>query len=47
MQPTSWDDALDLVAQVTAAVIDEQGEDGLIVSVFDHGGSAGLFSSQY
>ena len=30
MQPTSWDDALDLVARVTAAVIDSQGEDGLI-----------------
>ena len=26
MQPTSWDDALDLVARVTAAVINEQGE---------------------
>lgn len=38
MQPTSWDDALDLVARVTAAVIKEQGEDGLIVSAFDHGG---------
>ena len=28
MQPTSWEDALDLVARVTAAVINEQGEDG-------------------
>jgi arsenite oxidase large subunit len=41
MQPTSWDDALDLVARVTAAVIDEQGEDGLIVSAADHGGAGG------
>jgi len=41
MQPTSWDDALDLVARVTAAVIDEQGEDGLIVSASDHGGAGG------
>ena len=32
MQPTSWDDALDLVARVTAAVIKDQGEDGLFVS---------------
>src|SRR5579862_5923495 len=37
MQPTSWDDALDLVARVSAAVIAEQGEDGLFVSAFDHG----------
>ncbi|MBZ8134425.1 arsenate reductase (azurin) large subunit [Afifella sp. IM 167] len=41
MQPTSWEDALDLVAQVTAAVIDEMGEDGLIVSAADHGGAGG------
>ena len=41
MQPTSWDDALDLVSRVTAAVIREQGEDGLIVSAFDHGGAGG------
>ena len=32
MQPTSWDDALDLVARVTVAVINDQGEDGLFVS---------------
>ena len=30
MQPTSWDDALDLVARVTAAVIADQGEDGAV-----------------
>jgi arsenite oxidase large subunit len=41
MQPTSWDDALDLVARVTAAVVKEQGEDGLFVSAFDHGGAGG------
>ncbi len=35
MQPTSWDDALDLVARVTAAVIADQGEDGLLVSASD------------
>ncbi len=38
LQPTSWDDALDLVARVTAGVIAEQGEDGLFVSAYDHGG---------
>lgn len=41
MQPTSWDDALDLVAQVTARIIREQGEDALIVSASDHGGAGG------
>ena len=39
--PTSWDDALDLVARVTVAVIKEQGEDGLFVSAYDHGGAGG------
>jgi len=47
MQPTTWDDALDLVARVTAAVIDEQGEDGLFVSMFDHGGSAGGYENTW
>ncbi|MGM0562284.1 MAG: arsenate reductase (azurin) large subunit [Pseudomonadota bacterium] len=40
-QPTSWEDALDLVARVTARVIQEQGEDGLFVSSADHGGAGG------
>jgi arsenite oxidase large subunit len=47
MQPTSWDDALDLVARVTTAVISEQGEDGLFVSMFDHGGSAGGYENTW
>lgn len=47
MQPTSWDDALDLVARVTSAVINEQGEDGLFVSMFDHGGSAGGYENTW
>ncbi len=47
MQPTSWDDALDLVARVTAAVIDEEGEDGLIVSAFDHGGAGGGYENTW
>lgn len=41
MQPTSWEDSLDLVARVTAAVIAEYGEDGLFVSAADHGGAGG------
>ena len=47
MQPTSWDDALDLVARVTAAVINDQGEDGLVVSMFDHGGAAGGYENTW
>lgn len=47
MQPTTWDDAFDLVARVTAAVIKKQGEDGLFVSVFDHGGSAGGYENTW
>ena len=47
MQPTSWDDALDLVARVTAAVVAEQGEDGLFVSAFDHGGAGGGYENTW
>src|SRR5271169_6482083 len=47
MQPTSWDDALDLVARVTAAVINAQGEDGLYVSAFDHGGAGGGYENTW
>jgi arsenite oxidase large subunit len=47
LQPTSWDDALDLVARVTAAVVKEQGEDGLIVSAFDHGGAGGGYENTW
>jgi arsenite oxidase large subunit len=46
-QPTSWDDALDLVARVTAQVIKEQGEDGLFVSAFDHGGAGGGYENTW
>ena len=41
LQPTAWDDALDLVARVTVATIEEYGEDGLFVSAADHGGAGG------
>ena len=46
-QPTSWDDALDLVAQVTARVIDKDNENDLYVSMFDHGGSAGGYENTW
>ena len=47
MMPTSWEDALDLVAQVTVAVIKDQGEDGLFVSAFDHGGAGGGYENTW
>jgi arsenite oxidase large subunit len=47
MQPTSWDDALDLVARVTVAVINTMGEDGLFVSAFDHGGAGGGYENTW
>jgi len=47
MQPTSWDDALDLVARVTVAVINDRGEDGLFVSAFDHGGAGGGYENTW
>jgi arsenite oxidase large subunit len=47
MQPTSWDDALDLVGRVTVAVINDQGEDGLFVSAFDHGGAGGGYENTW
>jgi arsenite oxidase large subunit len=47
LQPASWDDALDIVARVTAAVIADQGEDGLFVSAFDHGGAGGGYENTW
>ncbi|RTL50079.1 MAG: arsenate reductase (azurin) large subunit [Bradyrhizobiaceae bacterium] len=47
MQPTSWEDALDLVARVTASIVAEQGEDGLFVSAYDHGGAGGGYENTW
>ena len=47
MQPTSWNDALDLVARVSVAVINDMGEDGLFVSAFDHGGAGGGYENTW
>ncbi len=48
MQPTSWDDALDLVARVTVAMIKaDGGEDNLFVSAFDHGGAGGGYENTW
>jgi arsenite oxidase large subunit len=46
-QPTTWDDALDLVARVTARFVDAADEDQLYVSMFDHGGSAGGYENTW
>src|SRR6476660_3507802 len=48
MQPTSWDDALDLVARITVGAITQQGgEDNLVVSAFDHGGAGGGYENTW
>jgi arsenite oxidase large subunit len=47
MQPTGWDDALDLVARVTVAVMNDMGEDGILVSAFDHGGAGGGYENTW
>jgi arsenite oxidase large subunit len=48
LQPTSWDDALDLVARVTVAMIKEKdGENNLFVSAFDHGGAGGGYENTW
>lgn len=47
MQPTSWEDALDLVARVTARIVAEKGEDALFVSAFDHGGAGGGYENTW
>jgi arsenite oxidase large subunit len=47
MYPTSWDDALWLVAEITRRVVQEQGEDGLMVSAFDHGGAGGGYENTW
>lgn len=47
LQPTTWDDALDLVARVTARFVEQDDEDQLYVSMFDHGGSAGGYENTW
>ncbi|MBC7951571.1 MAG: arsenate reductase (azurin) large subunit [Rhodospirillaceae bacterium] len=47
LSPTSWDDAAWLVAEVTRRVVEEQGEDGVIVSAFDHGGAGGGYENTW
>ena len=47
LTPTSWDDAVALVAEVTRRVVETQGEDGLIVSAYDHGGAGGGYENTW
>ncbi len=47
LSPTSWDDAVDLVAEVTRRVVETQGDDGLIVSAYDHGGAGGGYENTW
>ena len=45
--PTSWDDAIWLAAEITRRVVEEMGEDGLIVSAYDHGGAGGGYENTW
>ena len=47
LQPTSWDDAISLVAEVTQRVVELMGEDGLIISCSDHGGAGGGYENTW
>ena len=47
LYPTSWEDALELVAEVTRRVVEAQGEDGVIVSAYDHGGAGGGYENTW
>ncbi len=47
LSPTAWDDAVGLVAEVTRRVVEQQGEDGLIVSAYDHGGAGGGYENTW
>ena len=47
LSPTSWDDAVGLVAEVTRRVVERQGEDGVIVSAYDHGGAGGGYENTW
>ncbi len=47
LTPTAWGDAVNLVAEVTRRVVETQGEDGLIVSAYDHGGAGGGYENTW
>ena len=47
LKPTSWDDAIGLVAEITRRVVETQGEDGVFVSMYDHGGAGGGYENTW
>ena len=47
LSPAGWDDAVKLVAEVTRRVVEQQGEDALIVSAYDHGGAGGGYENTW
>lgn len=45
--PTSWDDAVELVAGVVKDSIDKHGADSITMKFFDHGGGGGGFENNW
>ena len=43
----SWDEAFWLTAEITRRVVERYGEDGLIVSAYDHGGMGGGYENTW
>jgi arsenite oxidase large subunit len=44
---SSWGDAFWLAAEITRRVVERYGEDGLIVSAYDHGGMGGGYENTW
>jgi arsenite oxidase large subunit len=47
LNPTSWDDAVDLVARVVKGSIDKSGPNSIFMKFFDHGGGGGGFENNW
>ena len=47
LDPANWDEATDLAARVTKAVIDRWGPNGVGMKFFDHGGGGGGFENNW
>jgi arsenite oxidase large subunit len=47
LNPTSWDDAVDLVARVIKGSIDKDGPNSIYMKFFDHGGGGGGFENNW
>lgn len=46
-QPTSWDDAVELVARVVKQSMDAHGANSIFMKFFDHGGGGGGFENNW